>query len=69
MSAPHERPVTWVPSSKLQAAGITGAVLFVTSYVLSTYAHVDVPEEVWMALVGIGTWAGGYLKTERRQVG
>lgn len=69
MNAPHERLTTWVPSSKLQAAGITGLVAIVASWALDTYTAVDVPEPVWLAAGGIITWAAGYLKTERRQVG
>lgn len=69
MSAPHQRPTTWVPSSKLAAAGGGFGFALVASWILSNYFATDVPEEVWMGLVGGATWLAGYLKTERRQVG
>lgn len=61
------KTTTWVPSSKLAAAGGGFSLMLVASWLLSTYAHVDVPEEVWVALGGGVTWAFGYLKREKRQ--
>jgi hypothetical protein len=52
----------WVPSPKLQAAGVTGALAIVAGWALETYAHVGVPEPVWLAAGVVVTWLAGYLK-------
>lgn len=65
MTAPKR--TTWVPSSKLMAAGGAFGFAVVASWVLSTYLGTDVPEEVWVAGGGALTWLAGYLKTERKQ--
>ncbi len=67
MDSRSARTNTWVPSSKLMAAGGAFGFALVASWVLSTYFGVDVPEEVWVAGGGGITWLVGYLKTERRQ--
>lgn len=63
MSAPGG--TTWTPSPKLQAAGVTGSAAIVASYFLFEYAHVDVPEPVWLAAGVVLTWAAGYLKRDK----
>jgi hypothetical protein len=63
VSAPEK--TTWTPSPKLQAAGVTGAAAIVASWVLEVYAHIDVPETVWLAAGVVLTWAAGYLKRDK----
>jgi hypothetical protein len=58
---------TWIPSSKLAAAGGGFGFAIVASWILSTYLRTDVPEEVWVALGGGITWLSGYFKREKRQ--
>jgi hypothetical protein len=67
MSYETPKKTTWVPSSKLQAAGVTGSAAIVAAWALETYAHVDVPEAVWLAAGVVVTWLAGYLKREKRQ--
>lgn len=68
MSARDEtKKTSWVPSPKLQAAGVTGSAAIVASYFLSEYAHVDVPEPVWLAAGVVLTWAAGYLKRNEKK--
>lgn len=55
----------WTPSPKLQAAGVTGAAAIVAGWALETYAHVEVPEPVWLAAGVVLTWAAGYFKRDR----
>lgn len=63
MTSPER--ASWVPSPKLQAAGVTGSAAIVAAWLLETYAHVDVPEAVWLAAGVVVTWAAGYLKRDR----
>jgi hypothetical protein len=56
---------TWVPSPKLQAAGVTGSLAIVAAWLLETYAHVQVPEPVWLAAGVVITWGAGYLKRDK----
>lgn len=62
---PEPRKTSWVPSPKLQAAGGAFGLALVASWLLSTYAKVDVPEEVWVGLGGGLTWVAGYWKRDR----
>lgn len=66
MSAPGA--TTWVPSPKLQAAGVTGALAIVAGWALETYAHLAVPEPVWLAAGVVLTWAAGYWKKDKPPV-
>lgn len=66
MTAP-ERKTSWVPSPKLMAAGTAGSVAIIAQWVLETYAHVDVPEPVWLAGGVVLTWAAGYLKRNEKK--
>lgn len=60
-----QEKTTWVPSPKLTAAGGAFGFALVASWLLSNYAHVDVPEEVWVGLGGGVTWLTGYLKRDK----
>jgi uncharacterized membrane protein YjjB (DUF3815 family) len=69
MSAQDEtKKTSWAPSSKLQAAGAWGATAVVAGYLLREYAHIEVPEAVWLSAGVVVTWLGGYLKREKRAV-
>lgn len=65
MSAANGK-TSWVPSPKLQAAGALGALAIVVSYFLETYAHVQIPEPVWLAAGVVVTWVAGYLKRDKK---
>lgn len=65
MDSPDARKNSWVPSPKLQAAGVAGSVMIIASFVLEEYAHLAVPEPVWLAAGVVATWAAGYLKRDR----
>lgn len=56
---------SWVPSPKLQAAGVTGALAIVAGWALETYVGVVVPEPVWLAAGVVLTWVAGYWKRDK----
>lgn len=67
-SAPAPQKTSWTPSPKLQAAGAWGASAVVVGYLLREYAHIEVPEAVWLSAGVVVTWLGGYFKKDKRTV-
>ena len=55
-----------MPSDKVISATIAAAVGTIAFWLLGTYAHVEVPEGVQAAAVGLLTLLVGYLVPENR---
>lgn len=53
------------PTPKLAMAGVSGLASGLLVFVVKSVFKVDMPEEVAIAIVGVGTWLGGWLKRDK----
>lgn len=60
--------MTAVPSSKVTATGVAGAVVLVAQYALGL-AGVELPEDVALAFLALVMFLAGYVKAEKRPDG
>jgi hypothetical protein len=53
------------PTPKVATAGVSGLASGLLVFIVKTVFKVEMPEEVAIAAVGVGTRLGGYLKRDK----